>query len=48
MAYGKCWEKVMNFKSSALALKLEGLVLGHVVVAEQQSLWLHKYSSVNT
>lgn len=47
MAYGECWEKVMNFKSSVLALKLEGLVLGHVVVAEKQSLWLYKCSYIN-
>lgn len=33
----------MNFKSSVLALKLEGLVLGHVVVGEKQSFWLYKY-----
>lgn len=33
----------MNFKSSVLALKLGGLVLGGVVVAEKQSLWLYKY-----
>lgn len=43
MAYGECWGKVRNFKSSVLALKLEGLVLGCGVVAEKQSLWLYKY-----
>lgn len=37
-----------ELKSSVLALKPESLGLGHVLVAEKQSLRLYKYGYINT